>query len=407
MSPTAQCHVIRTTPRGRGAVATLFLVGRDAFAVLEPCLVLTQRDQRNTAQDHSHCENNAPVFAYFQLADAREEIVLDVRRCDMITLHCHGGNAVVNAVETTLIERGAVRRAWQDWLLETPELEFCPHHKPLDMVQREALQLLPYAETELTAKLLLAQYHGALSRRIGQMMSLREGASSGTSSDSALQEAASILDSLQQSYNSGKHLTTPFRVGLIGPVNAGKSSLMNALLGFNRSITSQVAGTTRDAVSAKTVIAGWPVMLIDTAGVRETSNPIEQEGIARMQTVMADSDLLLLVTDAAAQQTDHLAEIIGLPKNVPVIHVANKIDLVDPQASLRLKNHPDCVPVLALTGLGLEQLCGRMLCKLHKTDDFLDIQTTLSETALVFTERQYSLLCSVRDSANHPPNRRL
>ena len=396
MSSTTQCHVIRLTPRGRGAIATLFLAGRDAFAVLEPCLDFPHHSRPTAAQPHF--ENNVPVFAYFQLANAREEVILDIRRRDMISLHCHGGDAVVNAIETALVERGAVVRTWQDWLLETPESEFFPHHKPLDMIQREALQLLPYAETELTAQLLLAQYHGALSRRIGQMMRLLEGASSGTSSDSAVQEAAAILDSLLHSYESGKHLTTPFRVGLIGPVNVGKSSLMNALLGFNRSITSQVAGTTRDAVSAKTVISGWPVMLIDTAGVRETPNPIEQEGILRMQTVMADSDLLLLVTDATLQQTDPLPVIPGVPKNVPVIHVANKIDLVNLQVSLHFQHHPECVPVSAMTGVGINQLNDSIICKLHKTDDFIQDIAILSQTALVFTERQYSYLASVRDN---------
>jgi len=391
---TMQCRVIRVTPRGRGAVATLFLAGRDAFAILESCLDFPQQDRRIAAQDHF--ENSAPVFAYFQLADAREEIVLDLRRHNLIALHCHGGDAVVNAIEAALVARGAVVRAWQDWLLETREPEFSPLHKPFDLIQREALQLLPLAETELTAKLLLAQYHGALSRRIEQMMRLLESASSGTSSGNAVQEATDILDSLLQSYESGKHLTTPFRVGLIGQVNAGKSSLMNALLGFNRSITSQVAGTTRDAVSAKTVISGWPVMLIDTAGIRETSNPVEREGIARMQTVMADSDLLLLVTDAVVQQTvDHLPDIPGIPKKVPILHVVNKIDLVAPQALLRFKDHPDYVPVSALTGIGLEQLCRAILSKLHNVRDTTTFQTSTSQTALVFTERQYSYLSSL------------
>jgi tRNA modification GTPase len=179
-------------------------------------------------------------------------------------------------------------------------------------------------------------------------------------------------------------------------VNAGKSSLMNALLGFNRSITSQVAGTTRDAVSAKTVISGWPVMLIDTAGIRETSNPIERDGISRMQSVVADSDLLLLVTDVGAEQTDHLQEIAEIPQNVPVIHVVSKMDLVDEQTLLRFQQQPDCVPVSAKTGVGLDQLNDEMMCKLHKQGGFVQSEVRPSQTPLVFTERQYSHLFSIR-----------
>ena len=386
MSQTVQCHVIRVTPRGRAAVATLFLVGRDASAILQACLAGT-RDS---------LESDAPVFAHFQLADAREEVVLDLRRPDRIALHCHGGDAVVNALEAALVERGALVRIWQDWLLETREPEFFPCHRPLDLIQREAMQLLPFAETELTARLLLAQYHGALSRSIRQVVSLLENASNGTPSDSAVQEARDNLDFLLQSYNTGKHLTTPFRVGLIGPVNVGKSSLMNALLGFNRSITSQIAGTTRDAVSAKTVIWGWPIMLIDTAGVRETSNPIEQEGISRMQTVMADSDLLLLVTDATTQQINPLPEILGFPRNGTMIPVLNKIDLVDQQTLSRFRHQSDCVPVSAMTGSGLDQLNDEMIRQLHKTGNFIQDAANPSQRVLVFTERQYSLLSSFR-----------
>ena len=321
---------------------------------------------------------------------------MDLRRRDMIALHCHGGDAVVNAMETVLVERGAMVQTWQDWLSKTQEPEWFTRPKPLDTIQREALLLLPFAETELTAQLLLAQYHGALSRRIGQVICVLGDASSGTFSNRAVQEATAILDSLLQSYESGRHLTTPFRIGLIGPVNVGKSSLMNALLGFHRAITSRVAGTTRDAVSSKTAIAGWPVTLIDTAGVRETSNPIEQEGISQMQTVMNESDLLLLVTDANAQQADCLPEIAGIPKAVPVIHVVNKIDLVDRQALLRFRQYPDCVPVSAMTGTGLGQLNGAMLGKLHKTANLATDNGRLSQKALIFTERQYSGLSSVR-----------
>ena len=377
--------IIRATPRGRGAIATLFLAGQEAFAILVPCLVFPHHDQNNATQGHS--EDNAPVFAYFQLGNAREEVVVDFRRHNRIALHCHGGDAVVNAIETALVERGAVARTWQDWLAESGETGHFPHHKPLDRIQREAMQLLPFAETELTAKLLLAQYHGALSRRLEQMFQFLD-------CDKA--EATAILDTLLQSYESGRHLTTPFRVGLIGPVNAGKSSLMNALLGFNRSITSQVAGTTRDAVSAKTVISGWPVTLIDTAGIRETSNPIEREGLSQMQTVIAESDLLLLVIDANAGQTGSLPEITSIPKRVPMIHVANKIDLFDQQATWPFQPHPDCVPVSALTGNGLDLLNDAISGKLHQSNVFGNSEANPAQTALIFTERQFSCLSSLR-----------
>ena len=395
MTHQLACHVIRLTPRGRAAVASVMLVGRDASAILEPCLIFPKSGQIPSSQKPG--ESNVPQFAYFQLvADAREEIILNFHRPDMIELHCHGGDAVVNAIERQLVERGAVSQTWQDWLLESQEPESF-HRGSLNTIQREALQLLPLAETELTVKLLLVQYHGALSRRINRLRDLLDNEISGESLDGVVQEAMDILNSLLVSYKSGRHLTTPFRVGLIGPVNVGKSSLMNALVGFNRSITSQVAGTTRDTVSAKTVIAGWPVMLIDTAGMRETSNPIEQEGISRMQTVMAESDLLLLITDARDYQTGELLQSLDIPPPTPVIHVINKIDLIAEQAISHFRDLPNVVPVSAITGVGLTPLCEAMMSKLHESINLMDDEASLPQTALVFTERQYSQLLAIRE----------
>ena len=390
------------TPRGRAAVASLMLIGQDAFAVIEPCLVLPKSEQKPSTQ--VQYDSNVPGFAYFQLSDTREEVVLHFLRCDIIELHCHGGDAVVSAIETTLVERGAASQTWQDWLLHVREEEIIAYHKPLDIFQREALQLLPLAETELTSKLLLAQYHGALSRRIKQLADLLDTAAQDELPDNAIKEAKVIVDSLLASYTSGRHLTTPFCVGLIGPVNVGKSSLMNALVGFNRSITSQIAGTTRDTVSATTVIAGWQVTLIDTAGIRDTSNPIEREGIARMHAVIAESDLVLSITDAQDYQAGHHLQIIDVPQTTPIIPVVNKIDLVSQQAALHFQNLPNIFPVSALTGEGLAKLNEAMLCKLHKPFPLANDDANISQMAMIFTERQYSQLAAVRELLNRGEN---
>ena len=394
MSQAVQCHVIRITPRGRGAVASLLLVGQDARVILEPYLVFPKSGQISVLYDY--CEKNAPVFAHFLLKYSHEEVVLDFRRPDMVELHCHGGDMVVNAIESVLIELGAVSQTWQDWLLNAQEPGVV-HYETLDVIQREAWQLLPLAETELTAKLLLSQCHGTLSRRINHLHNLLDDVIQGVASDGTVREAMGILDSLLATYTLGRHLTVPFHVGLIGPVNVGKSSLMNALVGFNRSITSQIAGTTRDAVSVNTVITGWPVVLTDTAGIRKTTNSIEQEGISRIPAMIAKSDLLLFVTDVCDRQAFHHQQFIDVPLTMPVIHVVNKIDLVEEQNVQYFLDWPESVSVSALTGSGLDQLNKAIIQKIYKSCDLVNDEANLSQTALVFTKRQYSQLLSVKE----------
>ncbi|MBO7707775.1 MAG: 50S ribosome-binding GTPase, partial [Thermoguttaceae bacterium] len=134
----------------------------------------------------------------------------------------------------------------------------------------------------------------------------------------------------------GRALYAPPRVVLIGPVNAGKSSLLNALLGFDRALVDPMAGTTRDAVSAATVIDGFPLLLSDTAGVREKPGALEKEGIDRIVPLLKDARLLLTVYDVAAPEADPIGEFTRAlraaggnltPGEPPSLLVLNKCDL--------------------------------------------------------------------------------
>ena len=379
------CRVIRATPTGRAAVATLLLVGRDVLSVVVPFLIFPRHAISETFVEQP------PVFAYFQLpgANSREEIVVHFRQNDMIELHCHGGDAVLNAIEHSLVENGAMRQTWNAWLREKPVQ--CDVLSP-EAVRRDALRLLPLAETELMARLLLTQYHGAISRRIDHAMDLFNSPNS-----EAKHEAIAVIDSLLDSYALGKHLVTPFRVSLVGAVNAGKSSLMNALLGFNRSITSLTAGTTRDTVSAKTVINGWSVVLVDTAGLRETANPIEQEGILRTRAAIDDSDLVLYVIDASRNLSGNDESLDNGFAKTPYLRVLNKIDLIDQKANDVLAKISDGISVSATTTYGIDRLCHVLMSSLCQTEKPSISVCDQDDQPLVFTESQYAALVQWRN----------
>lgn len=397
------CHVVRATSRGRGAVATLFLTGVDPLQVIAPLLEFPGHAIGNRSISDLLTPSETHHFAKLRLGTSCEEIVLYVRDRHFLELHCHGGEIVLHAIENTLAENGAVPQSWEQWLDETQNTYPGNSNQRLDAIQRDALRLLPYAETDLTARLLLAQYHGALSRQIQRLVDLLDGISFDSKTDSkrnekTVEKALQLIESLLETYKIGKHLTVPMQIAVIGPVNVGKSTLVNALLGFERAITSPVPGTTRDPVSAKTVLRGWPVVLIDTAGTRETSDPIEREGIARTHVTAAQADLVLNVIDASVSSANQLSPDDFLQENAPRINVFNKIDLVttnNPTCFQKLPNSP--IFLSSKNGQGLDRLVDAILDKMSNTGRIL----SHGDSFLVFSEQQYQQLSQIKDTLQH------
>ena len=144
---------------------------------------------------------------------------------------------------------------------------------------------------------------------------------------------------------------------MAGPTNAGKSSLMNILAGYQRSIVSEVPGTTRDVLWLETAIEGWPVSFADTAGLRNSSDPLENAGMLMGTNAMEQADLVLWVQDCS------VAEILPpvLFNNKKVVEVINKIDLDGFNAS-RLRK--DSMGISALSGLGVDALLSKIISEL-------------------------------------------
>ena len=206
------------------------------------------------------------------------------------------------------------------------------------------------APTERTAIILLDQYRGALRRQLeNAQVALAQG---------ALERAAACLSRLTAMSWVGLHLTQPWRVVVAGPPNAGKSSLVNAILGYARSIVFHRPGTTRNVVAAPTALDGWPVELLDTAGLRAGGDAIECEGVARARTQMHQADLVLLVFDATNGWTEsHRQLAADWPQSLVV---GNKVDL--------LQNEPAAAAwpqtTSALTGGGLAGLLDAIVRRL-------------------------------------------
>jgi tRNA modification GTPase len=314
------------TASGTGAVATLAVRGPAAWSVA--CGLFRPR-VGNVPPD--------PTAGWFRLgrfgAETADEVVLAVKQggpSPWLEIHCHGGREVVRMLLETLEKRGVEVCSWQ-------ELERAAGMSPLQLA---ALEALTQAPTVRTAAILLDQFHGAFERALSAARYALEYGNSA--------EAGRIVRRLAELATLGRHLVRPWRVVLAGAPNVGKSSLANALAGYQRSIVAPTPGTTRDVVATTLAMDGWPVELSDTAGLRDEAEDLEAAGIVRAQAAVAGADLCLWVLDGAA---DFLPETERGSKTVLLI---NKIDLLPAWDHASVDA---AVRVSAHTGDGVADLC--------------------------------------------------
>jgi tRNA modification GTPase len=342
MSPLPRTLVAaHLTPGGSAAIA---VIGVRGAGVVE---LLRQRFTPLAGDGWSRAVRGDLLLGSWRRADGSSEELLLVGRDDEVwEIHCHGGVAAVETLLTDLQACGVELIPWRAWLEQ--ELE--------DPLRAEAWIALADAATARTAAILLDQYRGAL------RAALEEIRGRVVRGDATV--ALAGVGQLLQRWAIGRHLTAPWRVTLLGPPNVGKSSLLNQILGYARAIVYDQPGTTRDIVSAQTALDGWPIELADTAGLRDSVDHLEREGIVRARDHAERADLILYLADASvnvfeADVAAVIPEVALLSARAfpPVLRVLNKWDLragSEPPAS-------GWLPVSARTGEGVEELMGEIV----------------------------------------------
>lgn len=341
------------TAAGRSALACVAIEGRGARDVVAR-LLITRRPLASYGP-------GALVLGRWRHAEG-EEVVVRIVSDDSLELCCHGGRAAPSRLLEELADAGCQVEPWQGWLARR-------HPDPW---QAAAAISLTQARTLRTASILLDQLAGALTREVQALHSLL--------SRGAAAEAAGRLRALLARAQVGRHLCVPYMVVVMGLPNAGKSSLVNALLGYQRALVHQEPGTTRDLVAAETAFAGWPVRLVDTAGIRFSTDPIEAAGIDLARQAQRKADLCLLVHDSSCPWQPAEDRLLAEENRWLVVHT--KCDLAAPP------DQPQGVAVSSVTSTGLAELIEQMVASLVP-------EPPPPGSAVPFTEPQLACLACV------------
>ena len=375
MRPTDMI-VAPATPPGEGGIAIVRLSGAGVEKALDQFFT--------TSGSVGGMRSHQLYHGQLQRPDGRlvDDVLAVVMRAphsytgeDVVEVHCHGGNQILRCVLDLFLEAG-LRMARPG---EFTERAFM--NGRLDLAQAEAVAGLISARSEQACRVALAQLEGRLSRLIHDFaaqlkdaLALVEahidfpddevGSLDRTFLEQSLAAVRGQMQELAASFDTGRALRDGISILILGKPNVGKSSLMNALLGQARAIVTDVPGTTRDTVEEQMVIGGFPVHLIDTAGIRETLDPIEREGVQRARDRVKSTDLILLVIDGsqALTEEDHMALKLCDPARTLII--LNKVDLgLSCDLSL-LAPFDDTVQISVLEKTGLDQLQEAMVARL-------------------------------------------
>jgi|ERR1700733_3161527 len=397
LSHDEQIIIAQCTPRGSGAIALLRISGTGCIQLVDIFARLASRKKLQ--------ESPSGTIHYGNIVDAQNNCVDQVLFLlmagpktftgqDTVEITCHNNQFIIENIISIAIAQGA-RLAQEGEFTKRAVLS-----GKIDLVQAEAINELIHAQTQMALKKSLEQLTGSFSHWISgvekdllKALALSEASFEfideemefGQQIQQLITYTQQAIFNLKKTFNQQQQIRQGIRIALIGAVNAGKSSLFNALLNQQRAIVNAQAGTTRDSIEAGVYKNGNYWTLIDTAGLRQADDAIEQEGIARSFDEARKADIIILAHDSSRVQTEHEISVYQEIQNQYV----HKIIFVHTKSDISILSHdPSIIAVSSKTKdtiASLEQALEYKIATLFKT----------IESPFLLNQRQFNLLLAL------------
>lgn len=362
-----------STPIGEGGIGIIRLSGKDSIKIAEK--VFMSPSQKKLSDLKSHTITYGFIFdtttgnkideALFTIMKAPQTYT----REDIVEINCHGGILPAANTLSILLKNGA-RLAEPGEFTKRAFL-----NGRIDLSQAEAVIDIIRSKTAKAEKIAMQQLEGRLSVRINEIMDRIIALCANveafidfpeeevdvihtTDMLQSIRHLSSGLQRLAESYDEGRFFREGVSAAIVGKPNVGKSSLLNCLLEKDRAIVTETPGTTRDIIEDCLNINGLPLRIIDTAGIRESCEIVEKEGVRRSLKAIECSDIIITVFDCSMPIDDTDAEIVNKTKDKKVLMVINKIDIESTLFKIENLGVEDerCIKISALKGIGIDDL---------------------------------------------------
>lgn len=393
-----------STPKGEGGISIIRISGSDSFKILDKIF----KRKNLPEKDLEYSKMN---YGYIYSKDGQiidEAMVVRFRApytytCeDVVEINCHGGLVVTRKILKEILSLGA-RLALSGEFTKRAFL-----NGRIDLTQAEAISEIITGRSENLVEVSMNHLRGDLKEKINEYKDviLNLAAHVNVVIDYPEEDVEEVIpnelkekikkviketDDIISSYDKGKKLKEGIKTAIIGKPNVGKSTLLNRLLREDRAIVTEIAGTTRDSIEEVINIKGYPLVLIDTAGIRETEDIVEKIGVDKSLKYLEDADLVLLVFDASNELEDKDLELIKSleEKNKKYLLILNKIDK---EIKIKLDNN-NIIKISAKDNIGIDEMEEKIYR--YITDD--EIEAT-SDKIVITNIRHKASLSKTKDS---------